>query len=138
MTLLAYNITSIFTSAAQTAIQWYRDDDKEEKTLDDYLLQFISNYLQDSFFVGKIPYFKDVISLMQGYSASTPYLEWLECAVKAVKYWQKAIEGKDGAMEKAIKNTAQSISYVSGIPAYNLYRDIEPLLELIGLLEDDD
>ena len=134
MTLTAYTLTSAVASILQTAVQAFRDDD-DEKTLDDYIKQYFANFISDWLIIGKIPYFKEAISLAQGYSSQRVDTIWLESAFKAYRYYGKAIEGKEGALEKAIDETLKSASYISGVAAYNQWRDLRALLESLGIID---
>ena len=134
MALTAYTMTSAANAILQTAVQAFRDDD-EEKELEDYIKECLVNFLTDWLIIGKIPYFKEAISLAQGYSSTRTETLWLESAFKAYEYWGKAIEGKDGAAMKAFDQTLKSISYISGFALYNQWRDLRALLRQLGLMD---
>ena len=131
MTLAAYTLTSMANATITTLVELFRygDDDEEEN-------KFIENFLEDFAFIGKVPYFKELLGFSQGFSSSRIDTLWLESAFRAYEYWGKAIEGKDGAAMKAIDQTLKSLSYVSGVAVYNLWRDLRAMLKLIGLIED--
>ncbi len=130
MTLTAYTLTSVANALITTAVESFRygDDDDDENKL-------LKNFLEDWVIIGKIPYLKELLGFSQGFSSSRTDTLWLESAFKAYEYWGKAIDGKDGATMKAIDESLKSISYASGIAAYNQWRDIRALLRKIGIME---
>lgn len=138
MTLTAYTLTSAVSQIVATAVQAFRSDDDEEKEFEDYLKMYFSNFLLDWALIGKIPYIKETLSFAQGYSSSRVDTLWLESASKAIMYWTKAFEGKEGASKKALDNTLKSLSYLSGLPAYNQYRDLMATLDKLGILDAED
>ena len=137
MALTAYTLTSAVSQIIYTAVQAWRDDD-EEKEFEDYLKMYISNFLSDWVLIGKIPYVKDFLNSMQGYSSSRPDTLWLDSTAKAIKYWGRAFDGKEGAGDKAIKESLKALSYLSGVPGYNFYRDTMATLDKLGILDADD
>ena len=137
MALTAYTLTSAVSQIIYTAVQAWRDDD-EEKEFEDYLKMYLSNFLSDWVLIGKIPYVKDFLNSMQGYSSSRPDTLWLDSTAKAIKYWGRAFDGKEGAGDKAIKESLKALSYLSGVPGYNFYRDTMATLDKLGILDADD
>ena len=144
MTLTAYTLTSATTAYLQQLVQdfRYKDDDEE-----DDVQEFISAFVTDWLLIGKIPYFKEAVSLYQGYSASGTETLWLESAFKAYDFWNQVIDGeeknqwklvkttREEAMKKAIDETLKAASYFSGIAAYNQWRDLRALLRTLGVLD---
>ena len=139
MNLTAYALTSVATGILYTAVQnlrqGFHDDDDEEKELDDYLKEAFFNIGSELFFVGKIPYFKDIISITEGFSPKLPGFAWAESAYKAIKYFGKASEGKEGAMLRAIEEIMKSFSYGTGVAVYNNWRELKGMLKTLGIME---
>ena len=132
MTFMAYTLTSVANAALSTFVDSFRyggDDDEEDEN------EFLKNFLSDWFIIGKIPYFKEIISFSQGYSSSRTDTLWLESMFKAYKYWKKAAEGKDGATMKAFDESLKTVSYISGTAVYNQWRDLRAMLKFIGIME---
>ena len=132
MTLMAYTLTSVANALATGLVEAFRygggDDEEENK--------FLKNFLADWLIIGKIPYFKESISMAQGFSSSRSDTLWLQSAFKAYEYWSKVLDGKDDKTMKALDETLKSLSYVSGYAIYNQWRDLRALLRLIGLYEE--
>lgn len=139
MNLTAYALTSVATGILYTAVQnlrkGFHDDDDEEKGLDDYLKEAFFNIGSELFLVGKIPYFKDIISITEGFSPKLPGFAWAESAYKAIKYFGKASEGKEGAMLRAIEEIMKTFSYGTGIAVYNNWRELKGILQTLGIME---
>ena len=127
MTLMAYTLTSVLNAALSALVDSFRygDDDEDEN-------KFLKNFLSDWLIVGKIPYFKEVVSIAQGYSSSRTDTLWLQSAFKAIEYW-----GKDGKEMKALDESLKSFSYVSGFAVYNQWRELRALLRMIGVMEEE-
>ena len=129
--LTAYTLTNALAALAETVIQAFRDDDDEDKDFEEYLKQYFSNFILDQLVVGKIPYLKETLNYYQGFSSETAETKWIADAFDAAKYWWKVLEGDDEKIEKAVKKTLSSTSYLSGAPAYNIYRDVKALYNLL-------
>ena len=132
--LTAYTLTSVANAIVTTAIQEFlnSDDDDEETTFE----KFLSNFISDWLIVGKIPYFKESLSYLQGYSASRPDLEAVEAAIQAYRYWEKIVSGKakENTLEKAIYKTLQSFSYAYGVGVHNIEKNLVAILKNLGII----
>ena len=132
--LTAYTLTSVANATVTTAIQEFlnSDDDDEETTFE----KFLSNFISDWLIVGKIPYFKESLSYLQGYSASRPDLEAVEAAIQAYRYWEKIVSGKakENTLEKAIYKTLQSLSYAYGVGVHNIEKNLVAILKNLGII----
>lgn len=134
-----YTVTSAISQIFATAIQAYRDDEKEEKEFEDYLKMYITNFALDWVIIGKLPYIKESLNYAQGYSSSRAETIWMENAFNAAKYWAKAFSGEDeGAARKAIENSLKTLSALSGVAGYNQYRDFMATLGVFGILTKED
>ena len=138
ISLLAYTLTSAAGALFTTIAQAIRDDEKDEKEMEDYIKMYFSNFLSDWLIFGKIPYVKETLNYAQGYSASRPDSVWIDSSIKAIKYFAKAFDGKEGAGHKAIKESLKAMSYLSGLPMYNFYRDTISTLDSFKILEVED
>ena len=135
--LTIYTITSAISQIFSTAIQAFRDDD-DEKEFEDYLTMYLTNFALDWAIIGKLPYIKESLNYVQGYSSSRTETIWMENAIKAGKYWGKAFSGDDGAARRAIENSLKTLSDLSGIAGYNQYRDLMATLGFLGILTKED
>ena len=127
----AFVITNVVTSALQSVFDAFRDhyeDDKDEKYWAKLMLE---NFILNTSFLNKIPYFNTIISVLSGFSASRFDTDWASDASKMIKELSKLSDGK-GSVEKAIRYALKAFSDTSGIAAYNVYRDIYALYELFA------
>ena len=136
MTMMAYTLTSAAAQLLNTMVQLMRDD--EDKEPEEIMKMYFSNFLSDWLIFGKIPYVKEFLNYSQGYSASRPDTLWMDSSYKAIKYFVKALDGKEGAGEKFIKESLKAMSYLSGLPMYNQYRDAIGILDTFNILEAED
>ncbi len=126
MTLLAYTMTSVANTAINALVESFRYGNDDEE--DEY--KFVKDFLMDWVIVSKIPYFKEIISKLQGYSSSRTDTVWLESAFKAYEYW-----GKEGLSMRTVDEILKSTSYVSGFAIYNQWRELKAFLRFIGVME---
>ena len=128
-TAYAYTMTNAVAALIETAFDAYRDDDDEEKDLLDYVKRYFANFAEDMSIVGKIPILKDALSIIQGYGASYSVLAGFEGLYKAVTQWWKIFTTDKGNPATALKNTLKALSSISGLPFYNVYRDVSAGLD---------
>ena len=136
LTLISYTLTSAASQILNTMVQLMRDD--EDKEPEEIMKMYFTNFLSDWLIFGKIPYVKEYLNSWQGYSSSRPDTLWMDSSVKSIKYFIKAFDGKEGYGEKAIKEALKSLSYLSGLPMYNLYRDAIATLDTFKILDAED
>ena len=133
-----HTLTSAVVAVFNTFMDNFRNDDDEEKELEDYLKQWFSNFLVEVNLLGKIPYVKDIVSNAQGFTSTRTETLWMESAVKTVQYAQKAFDGKEGSAEKSLVNFLKVLSDLNGLPIYNQYRELVATLDFFDILDDED
>ena len=152
LSLTSYTLTSAACAVLSAMINdfRYRDDEDEET----FFEKFKANFLADVLIVGKIPFFKDALSLFQGYDTTRTETMPLVSAFKAYEYYKKAVEQEDkkhSAKSKeaianaekwkeiyedsAIDEIIKSVSYTIGYGIYNQWRDLRALLKFIGIMD---
>ena len=77
----------------------------------------------------KIPYVKDLYSLLQGYSSSRLDTQWAQ-------YLYSALNAKKP--NKFIRDLIRTTSQLLGLPIYNVYRDAMALLNKLDLFTAED
>ena len=88
--------------------------------------------------VAKIPYIKEAVSLIKGFSSSRTDVQWMEAFTKAAKEWGKIATTDKGNPMKAIRESFKAFSYALGLPFYNGIRDIIAGLDTFNILEVED
>ena len=117
-TIIAYTVTAMATSLLGGAFDALRDDDEEEKDAAYYAMLFGGNFLLDLSIINKLPYFNMFYSVIQGFTPGRTDADWMTELSKAVTYF---LNGKNS---KALIQMAKFVSDATGIPIYNLLREV--------------
>lgn len=121
--------TNIATAMAAALIDAMRDDDEEKKWWEKYLSAVGENTLDNLHPLNMLPYARDVYSILQGYSATRQELSGLTDIVRAGTAWFSYSQGDSKySVPWLIKNSAASISKLTGIPVAAATRDLEALV----------
>lgn len=119
----AYAVTNAITALVESGFQIFRDDDDEEMTMEEFMKMYFSNFGVNMSILGKIPYAKEAISLLQGYTSTRTETQWMQYFIYTAKGIGKIAEG-EGNVYTTAKNALRSLSYATGLPVYNLIRDV--------------
>ena len=127
--LFAYGVTSLAGAIVRQAMDYFRDDDDEEKSVEDFMKNVGINMLED--FVGIFPIAKDMVSIWQGYSPSRLDEQFMTSLYYTYKAWtDKELNYKD------FQSFAKAVSQMSGLPISNAEREIRTIwnnvMKLIG------
>ena len=155
-----YVASATVSAIAESMMDAARDDDDYESYVQKFLQAmfgednpFEGNWVQDLLITGKIPYAKNIVSRLSGFSSSTDMsTQAIDSIVQAAQVWQEVIQLNGGLpgwikwvdvfdlfepIDKATKKTyygnmtdwgkiyktLQAASQASGLPAGNLTRD---------------
>lgn len=127
--MYAYTMTNAVAALVESAFDAFRDDDDEEMDMIEFMKLYFKNFAFDMSIGNKIPYVKDLYSLLQGYSSSRMDTQWAQ-------YLQYALNAKTPA--KKLKYMIQFTSQLSGLPFYNVYRDTMAALNKLDLFTEED
>ena len=130
---VAYTVTNMMCALVEAGFDAYRDEEDEEKDLAEFMKAYLKNFASDMSFVAKLPYIKDAISIFQGYSSTRLDTQWMSSFYYAGTGFIKNIHGNGNAYT-TFKNIMKSLSYVSGLPFYNAWRDSMSLLDKTEIL----
>lgn len=125
---VSYTLTCTVTAAIEVAFDAFRNDDDEEKNL---LLAWLTNFLSNMSVTSKIPYIKELHSVIKGYRTSRSELAWAEDAWNAGNRIAKLVQG-EGDFEKTLRACLKALSELTGLPGFSAYRDGYALIETIG------
>ena len=125
---VSYTLTCAVTAAIEVAFDAFRNDDDEEKNL---LLAWLTNFLSNMSITSKIPYIKELHSVIKGYRTSRSELAWAEDAWNAGNKIAKLVQGK-GDFEKTLRACLKALSELTSLPGFSAYRDGYALIETIG------
>ena len=135
--ITAYTVTNAVAALVESGFDILRDDDDEEMDIAEFMKLYLANFAADMSIVGKVPYLKDGLSILQGYSPSRSDLQWIESAYKTYTGIAKHLQGEGNPVTTA-KNFLKTFSYVSGLPFYNAYRDIMATLDKLDILSSEE
>ena len=117
-----YAVSLVVNAACKSIVYAVRDDDDDYSFWEKYLGNIVGSITGDVF--GLVPYVSDVINVLEGWDIQRMDTQFLSAIYNAYQAW--ASEDKD--LEKILKSTLQGIGYATGVPAYNLYRDIKSVI----------
>lgn len=134
-TMYAYAVTSAVTALLELGFEIFRDD--EELSPEEMMKMYLENIYLNMSIVNKIPYAKEAISILQGFTSNRMDTQWMQYFSYAAKGWVKLFSGEGNAY-KTLQNTIKGFSYVFGVPIQNLTRDINALMDKLGILTSDE
>lgn len=152
----AYIISAVVTAIVESLYDALRDSDDDDyldkvweafggekpETVKDGILNVVfglnGNLAGDLNPIGKVPYMRDVVSILGGYSNGRMDTEAVANLKKAVDIWDEVIRLKTGDLDRATKTTyygnmttygmiyptAKALSQLTGLPASAFLREI--------------
>lgn len=150
-TVAALLISGVVNSAVQSIWDAVRDDDKDKEYWEKSLSAFIGyDPESDTFWKGLksyfdsnvgtmlnpgsyLPFFKDAVSLLQGYDVSRMDMDAIDGTITAAQSWVKAVSGEGKKTTgyttmRLIENAAKLL----GVPLYNIERDLTAITDTIA------
>lgn len=133
----AYTITNVVAALIESGFDAFRDDDDEEMDAAKFMEYYLKNFLTDMSISGKIPYVKEIVSIAQGFSSSRSDTQWMQTFLSVISNVFKMSQG-DGNPSKLLRDGIKLSSFVSGLPFYNVYRDMMAALDKLDILTAED
>lgn len=126
----AYTASNIATALAAALVDAFRDDDPDKKWWEKYLSAAGENALDNLNPLNMIPYLKDAVSVFSGYQLSRQEMAGVVDIINAGKQWEKFFKGESKySLFWQIRNSAASISKLTGVPVSSALRDLEALVK---------
>lgn len=126
----AYTASNIATALAAALVDAFRDDDPDKKWWEKYLSAAGENALDNLNPLNMIPYLKDAVSVFSGYQLSRQEMAGVVDIINAGKQWKKFFKGESKySLFWQIRNSAASISKLTGVPVSSALRDLEALVK---------
>lgn len=126
----AYTASNIATALAAALVDAFRDDDPDKKWWEKYLSATGENALDNLNPLNMIPYLKDAVSVLSGYQLSRQEMAGVVDIINAGKQWEKFFKGESKySLFWQIRNSAASISKLTGVPVSSALRDLEALVK---------
>lgn len=122
---------SVNAVLAKGFIDILRDDDEDKKWYEKWKDAAIANLKDDYNPLTYIPIIKDISSIAEGYDPSRFDLKGVQHFVYGLKQLEKLISSGEGDFSKPAINILKGISYLTGVPAYSLYRDVNSIVTTI-------
>lgn len=122
---ITYVVQTIVCALVEAGFDRLRDTDEDPK---EFMELFLKNFRDDISILQKLPGIKDIASIFQGYSPSRMDMSLPSAAYKAWKQAEKVLEGK-GNPYKAASEMLKTLSYATGLPFYNVLRDMNALFD---------
>ena len=132
--VVTYVANAVLVSAFAGIADMIRDDEDEDEEgekrslWDKYRDAAVGNVVDNINPLGMIPYVKEINSMIQGYDVSRMEMASLAEFVKTAKKWT---QGKY-SYPYLIKETAEDISEMFGVPLKNAIRDVTALVRTAG------
>lgn len=155
-TSVALAVSFTINAVMQSLVDGLRDDDKEldywervqrafigvsgdEESFLDYWNSFWSGNLEASYNpLSYMPYFKDLVSIIQGYDVSRMDAEALEKVFTSGKNFWQALNGEGRySLAGASASFLAELSRLIGLPVANLKRDIQGTVTSAAIETDD-
>ena len=133
-TTATFVTTAVATAFASSFIDSMRslsyDDDKDKDFSERFGENFEKNVFDNVAPYKLIPYVKDIAELIEGGTFNTTSnrqeIAWAQSLMKSAQEVIKALSGSSKKTPvQIIKMCSKTISQISGVPAYNVYRDVE-------------
>ena len=138
--ITAYIVTNAVAALVESGFDAFRDDDDEEEmNIEEFMKIYLKNFAFDLSIGNKLPFVKEMYSILQGYSSSRMDTQWMEYLSSAINTWGKIFSGEgEGKGDKAIKDVLRLASNISGYAFYNIYRDLMATLYKLEILDPED
>jgi hypothetical protein len=129
-TAATFVANAVATALAASAMDALRDKDKEKSYGDRYLGYVKENALDNINVFQLIPYIKDVLSIVQGYSVSRTDMSWAQNLKYAGDEWIKFQDGKSKYTAPYVAvYSLRMASNLTGIPFNSVLRDLEAAVD---------
>lgn len=134
-TAAALTFSMFLNAIAQSIWDGVRDDeDRDEKYWERVLRHILPNFAQNANPLGMVPYFRDILSAVQGYDVARMDMEAVTGLITAWQNMQKALDGEGRyTVAGASINLAAELARILGIPAATVKRDLEAIARSIGV-----
>lgn len=128
--VLAYIASQIAAAMAKALPDMLRDDDPDKQWWEKYLSAAGENTLDNLNPLNMIPYVRDVKSLVEGYQLSRQEMSGFADIVSMCRQWEKFSKGESKySLFWQIRNSAASISKLTGVSVSSALRDLEALVK---------
>lgn len=127
-TVAACTATAVVTAAVASVADAFRDDDEEKAWGEKWVENFKANTIDGINPLNNIPYVKEITSFMDGYDSERMDMAGVSSLITGIQQAYKYAKGDSKkTLYGVLKSLARGVSQVSGVPAYNVLRELETL-----------
>lgn len=136
VTLVTTAIAQLMSSAAKAIVYAGRDDDEDETLLEKYIYALSGAVRDDLNPLGYFPIFRDINSVLSGWSVSRADMDLLESLVKSGStFLTHALDDKENfALSDALDFAGDLANLLSPLPFKNAIRDITAVANIFDTL----
>lgn len=130
-TLSSMTFSIAMTCVAKSLVDGLRDDDKDDY-LESVVKNFQDNLKDDMDPLTMLPYVKDIVSVLQGYTPARLDTAALSQVQKAINVVGKVANGESNYTPYgAVYECARALSATTGIPFGNIMRDVNAVIQTV-------
>ena len=130
--VMVYGMTAALTSFASALIDAIRDDEEEKTFGEKFLGAAKENFADNANPLNMIPFVRNISSILDGYDVERMDMAGIANLFKTGQQVVKYLSGDSKKTPYGLwKGIIRVTSQVTGIPAYNLMRDVEGIVETI-------
>lgn len=138
-------VASLLNALSKSFVTAGRDDDENQAFWEKYIEALVKNSLSEISVLEKLPFMKDIISLIQGYDISRTDMDMVGELISSVQkvsklfddnfYTQTESEQKK-TIKDAINNLIGTAGAFVGLPAKNIIRDVSAIVRSFKSIND--
>lgn len=136
-TVVWVTISTAMTSIMKSIPYANRDDDEDETWWEKYFEALASSFAQDLNLMNYIPLFRDISSIVNGFTVERGDMQAIADAINDIKkLWEdtdKSTESWDTTWTEVVK-VVGSVSTLFGIPARNIMRELEAIKNTVDTI----
>lgn len=133
-------VQALLTAAATGLVKVFRDRDEEKELPERFVAGVVDGAVDELNILSKIPFIKDLISMLQGYDVSRGDMELIADLITAVGDLADLLDPDSNTLAKldakakaykyadVISRTAGTMTSFFGLPVNNVYRDVMGLV----------
>jgi hypothetical protein len=128
-------VANVLGKLAQSLVYGGRDDDEDEALLERWTRNFaeaLAEDLKPYGFASYLPFGRDIVSLIEGYSVERPDMQLIEDVIKSFK----SVTDGDITLDDSLKLVG-SVGNFFGVPLKNIIREIKSAINVVGDVFDD-
>lgn len=128
-------LSNALTKAAAALIYAGRDEDEDEGYWEKWVQAFGKNFLSELNPFASLPYFRDIVSALEGWDVERPDMAVFIDAIESYQKLAKAMKNGEMTFDDAMKFIG-NVGDGFGVPITNTWRDLKGIYNTIGTMFD--